>query len=45
MLAAYFAGGFLVRVFVGFFVVVALATLAVSVLSRAAFDGFASESG
>ena len=43
--AAYLAGGFLVRVFVGFFVVLALATLAVSALSSAAFDGFPSESG
>jgi hypothetical protein len=42
---AYLAGGFLVRVLEGFFVVLALATLAVSVLSCEAFDGFASESG
>ena len=42
---SYLAGGFLFRVFVGFFVVVVLATLALSVLSSAAFDGFPSESG
>lgn len=39
------AGGFRVRVLAGFFVVLVLATLAVSALSSAAFDGFPSPSG
>ena len=42
---AYLIGGFRVRVLVGFFVVLVLATLAESVLSAATFDGFPSASG
>ena len=41
----YFTGGFRVRVLAGFFVVLALATLAESVLSAATFEDFPSASG